>query len=541
MVARLLWCVSGRSLGVSERAKGAHGRRRHVRHSIWHRLFGTGPLKGDNELRGFAVVSDLERKSVDAIGWLLLVILAAAPLFFGGHAPIAWGINAGLIGLAVAGFAAVHIVTGRDFPVPIAWLASAFVALAVVVLWIYLQSVSWTPNFMHHGAWESMGQALDQDYHGAVSLNPGETRMGLLRLVTAGAAFWLALQLGRQAKWAFRVLYTIAVSAAAYALYGVFVEAYGWNSVLWRAKQSVGEGVVTATFVGPNAFAMYAVLGLLATLGLLVRDLSAARHNAKGLSGSRATAAGIYHNARVLLIYAALAAPLVIAIVMSGSRAGLLFMIAFAGTMPFLGRARRRRATNVGTLTRRQALVLAMSLGLGLSAAVVLYSGVVVSSLQKLVAGELAQGQLFSERRSAWWISIRAMMDAPLTGFGYGAFVDTFAAYRDGSMSIYGRWMKAHNGYIEAIVGLGIPMALLLFYAIAVPVYRVFVGALTRRREQIIPLVAAAASVAVGMHQLIDFSVYMQGVTLVFAAILGIGTAQSWSSTKIPVVARPEH
>jgi hypothetical protein len=61
---------------------------------------------------------------------------------------------------------------------------------------------------------------------------------------------------------------------------------------------------------------------------------------------------------------------------------------------------------------------------------------------------------------------------------------------------------------------------------------RCFVGALERKRDSAAPIAAATASVIVALHAFIDFSIQLQGVTLTFAALLGAGTAQSWSSQK---------
>ena len=255
------------------------------------------------------MASQPDHRIASVIACILILVLVTAPLLLGGHSPLAWSINATLIGLATTAFSGWHIVRRQPLPVPHSWLGGAFIALILVAFWIYLQSASWTPHFMHHRAWDSAARALNHEYRGAISLNPSETRLALLRLVTTAAVFWLALQLGRDP----------------YAVYGIFVDAYHLNSVLWREKMSVSSNVVTATFVGPNSFAIYAILGLLTTLGLGFRALSANRKTTSGLIGSRAIAAKSYYYTRTLLAYGTLVVPLLMAIGMSGSRAGLFF------------------------------------------------------------------------------------------------------------------------------------------------------------------------------------------------------------------------
>jgi hypothetical protein len=47
-----------------------------------------------------------------------------------------------------------------------------------------------------------------------------------------------------------------------------------------------------------------------------------------------------------------------------------------------------------------------------------------------------------------------------------------------------------------------------------------------------VPIVATAASVLLGVHAFVDFGLQTQSVTLLWAALLGAGVAQSWSSRK---------
>ena len=61
---------------------------------------------------------------------------------------------------------------------------------------------------------------------------------------------------------------------------------------------------------------------------------------------------------------------------------------------------------------------------------------------------------------------------------------------------------------------------------LAICVTAVFV----RRRSQMFPLVAATATLCVALHGLVDFSLQIPAVAVTFAAILGMGAAQSQRS-----------
>jgi branched-subunit amino acid transport protein AzlD len=55
-------------------------------------------------------------------------------------------------------------------------------------------------------------------------------------------------------------------------------------------------------------------------------------------------------------------------------------------------------------------------------------------------------------------------------------------------------------------------------------------GAIQRRENATVPLVATGVACLVGLHAAADFSLQIQAVTLTFMAILGAGIGQSVSS-----------
>jgi hypothetical protein len=56
-------------------------------------------------------------------------------------------------------------------------------------------------------------------------------------------------------------------------------------------------------------------------------------------------------------------------------------------------------------------------------------------------------------------------------------------------------------------------------------------GVFQRRRDGIYPAIAVAATVLVGVHAVVDFSLQIPAVAVTYAAILGMGVAQSFSTT----------
>ena len=150
--------------------------------------------------------------------------------------------------------------------------------------------------------------------------------------------------------------------------------------------------------------------------------------------------------------------------------------------------------------------------------------------------GDLFVGRITSagfedaSRMSVYLITLRSILDTPLLGYGYGTFADVFPMYRDLSISPVGLWEKAHNTYLEVFQGLGLVFGAALIASIGACVIKCFRGAATRRENATPAMVASAASVLVGFHALVDFSMQIEAVALTYLAVLAAGYAQSESS-----------
>ena len=89
---------------------------------------------------------------------------------------------------------------------------------------------------------------------------------------------------------------------------------------------------------------------------------------------------------------------------------------------------------------------------------------------------------------------------------------------------------RAHNTWLENLFELGVPAAMALFLAIGGLVVICLQGVRRRRRDWAFPAVGVAASVLVGVHAMLDFSLQLPAVAILYACIMGVACAQSWSS-----------
>ena len=446
--------------------------------------------------------------------WTLVLGLAWAPFWYGSNDLIAWGINA----IVFPGLAAIYelsvLVRGRRHPVGIRNIAWPCVLFAVVVLWIFLQMASWSRGFPAHPVWAMAGEALGLPLAGSISVNRDLTMLALVRLITVASAFWIALQLCRDAGNARRLIAAIAAIGCLYAGYGLIAFALQAGRLPWLEASS-REGFVTATFVNHNSFATYAGLALMAMCGLVLREY---RHRLLGTEGHRGLtiAALIESTGQAGAALVAGGFVLVVAILLTGSRGGGIASAFGLFVLCFLTLARPEK---------QAAKPLAPTL-----LALVLVAGATFAFGDVLIGTMAERGLDDSNRASVYLITLRSIFDAPLTGFGYGTFADVFPMYRDRSVSVQGAWQQAHDTYLEVFQGLGLVFGFMLVAAVVLLVLRCARGAVTRQENATVPRVAVGMACLVGIHSLVDFSLQIQAVALTFAAALGAGVAQSESS-----------
>jgi O-antigen ligase len=131
-------------------------------------------------------------------------------------------------------------------------------------------------------------------------------------------------------------------------------------------------------------------------------------------------------------------------------------------------------------------------------------------------------------RLEIWAVTGEMTRDRFWLGHGYGTYEPAFYAYRDNRFPLVVD--KAHNTYLEHAAELGVPMTLLLYAGALLLVYQCIDGVFRRRRDKIFSLIAVAASVLVAVHAIFDFSLQIPGIAVTYAAIIGVGCAQSMPS-----------
>jgi O-antigen ligase len=448
-----------------------------------------------------------------AIFWLFVGGLGWVPFWNGSNELVSWGINAILFPGLAAVYEVLLLIRGESHPIAVRVIALPAGLFAAVTLWTFFQTLGWPHSAVAHPIWEMVAGALGRPTEGSISVNPDLTNLALLRLITAAAVFWTALQLCRSGFRATLLVRSLAAIGCAYAAYGLIALGVPIVRLPWLGDVAE-RGMVSSTFVNRNSYATYAGLGLMAIAGLTLRlyvhqiieratklrlAVAAAIETAGGKGATPLTAGFLIS----------------VALLLTGSRGGV--SAAGLGLVVLAVLASKHRK-------RRAMLGVAIILGsLSVAALLVEFGDPVGDNLRE-------RGISDTNRVSAYLLTIRSILDIPLLGYGYGTFADVFPMYRDRSLSVYGTWEQAHDTYLEIFQGLGLMFGSMLVMSVFLLVLRCIKSAMMMRRgNATVPGVAAAAAVLVGGHALVDFSLQIQAVALTFAAMLGAGVAQAES------------
>ena len=273
---------------------------------------------------------------------------------------------------------------------------------ALACTWIVVQIV---PGLgASHEEWASAAALLGGRVRGSISVAPDRSIVGLTRLLTYAGAFWLALQAFRDPRAAERAMLVLALSAAAYALYGIGCWAAGSELVLWYQRWISEHGVVSSTFVNRNHFATFVGLGLLAALAVVAQRWVSTEQRLQRRSWD-----AVLRNAKLTSFLVAAAIPVdIMALLLTRSRAGTVAVLGgvLAFVLGFLWREGIRRAV----------AVVSVAVGAGVLA---LYLATAGSGLLVRLAGSEPTDGL---RFAAYKLTLDAIRERPMTGYGYNAF-----------------------------------------------------------------------------------------------------------------------
>ena len=384
---------------------------------------------------------------------------------------------------------------------------------AILIGYIFLQTsrFSFLPE---HRLFTETRTLLNLPFDGYASVAPAQSRLVGGGFALALLAFAASFVAGANARTARLFLRSIALMGVVNGCLGAYLFYIDQRQLLWMTFDAP-KGQPSGTFVSRNhAVTLFASCSVAYFAVALQRLLASVPRGAMSIKNRLAIMA--------LENPPQLGLPLILFVVSlaltfaTGSRGGLLALLLGLFT------------TYVLLLVRVAGLKLgALFAGAGALAGFAFLSQIGLGS----VGARFTEMRLGEDGRAEIYKAIAKMIaDSPWTGFGIGAFEFALPQYRPATISPRMIWDYAHSSPLQLIVELGIPAALLGFTIYAGILMLCVKGALRRKRDADLPLIAAGIGFVGLAHSFIDFSLQIPGFMLVYAAVLGVGAAQSFST-----------
>jgi O-antigen ligase len=423
--------------------------------------------------------------------------IVVAVLFFGGTEPVSFA----AVEVLLFGTAAWIIVKRATKPVQRPMLFAVPVFLG---LWALLQ-ICPVPAGMARvigGSW------IGTNGPTMLSLAPYQTRVELLVLLTCLVAFFLAVCVTGERKRRRRLAYVLVIVGVAEAFYGLVQYLANWQVIWWYSKKYDLQEA-TGTYINRNHFA-----GLLEMI--LPFAVCFALYEGEKLGFNRTHHVQRSRRAGPTIssasLWLAVAVVLMAALVFSRSRMGILAAIGSL-IVVFSLNALQRRTVPVAIGLGFVVLSLSLAGWIGLRPALTRFEDL----------GQEMPGQQ-ETRLSIWPGALKLIGEHPVIGNGLGTFPIAYTRYQT---SFLGQYVNhAHNDYLEFASDLGIPAALVLFGSVVwflIRATRISFRA-ESRFERNLSLACVGSIVAILLHSLTDFNLYIPANALVFAVILGLAS-----------------
>jgi O-antigen ligase len=346
-----------------------------------------------------------------------------------------------------------------------------------------------------------------------LSIEPFSTRTHFLILLTCFAAFYFAQVVSKDRDRTMRLIASLLILGTFEAFYGLIQYLSGWQKIFFYAKKFDLEEA-TGTYINRNHYAGFLEMILPFSLAILFFEYGKLRRTRSSPAANIKQFVARQTLQRLVLCLS-IAIVLFAALLFSRSRMGivaasasLLVILALAGVSRF------HRSMGILLLTVFVALSISLAIWIG--------PGPIVRRFAD-VNQEFSRGD---QTRLSIWKDARALLrQDPLFGTGLGTFPVAYTAVQ---RAFPGEFVNhAHNDYLELAIDLGLPSALILFASIF------FILACTVRTffraqglfARSIALGCAGSIVAILLHSLTDFNLYIPANALLFSTILGLAVA----------------
>jgi O-antigen ligase len=464
-------------------------------------------MKGQEDLLGGNEPRNYRSLFVEAS---LLCGVASAVLAFGGTAPVSFA-PVQLLFLGVAALLVARRVGSSGSSSLKGLVVPAFLVEAIFLQLCPLPA-SWLERFAtrqssaHLACW---------------SIEPHRTWTCFLVFLSCLIAFCLTQIVSCDRNRKRRLVVSLVWLGTFEAFYGLVQYLTGWQRIFAYAKKYDLEEA-TGTYINRNHYAGFLEMILPFSLALVFYEYGKMRGPGPPVAVNRRnllTQPGV----EKLVLWLTIAVVLFVALIFSRSRAGIV--AACASLLVMFGLAGISRYHGKMVL-----LLCAAFMVLGVGLAIWIGPGSIVNRFQSVGQEYTMNDQ---SRLSIWRDALGLIRRHPWLGTGLGTFPIAFTSVQT---TFLGQFVNhAHNDYLELSSDLGLPAALGLFVSIfflLVRAVRTFLFA-ERNLDRVLALGCVGSIVAMLLHSLTDFNLYIPANALLFSMVLGLAISSAPRSSTI--------
>jgi len=469
--------------------------------------------------------------TVSAIGrGFVYLALAMMILPQGATSPIAFYLACIPIGVA----AVLATITPPHAPLARRSFNLCFGFAIVLAAYVLFQAWSFPGNPFANPIWAEADKLVETATR-AISVEPSTTAIASLTLLSPFMLYAASLAFFDSDKRALGLVRLIAAIGVAFAALGLAQIWFLPHSLLLSHKIYYLDSL-TSVFVNRNTAGTFLGITSLAVLAQVVAVIQEVEHpsplrklislDEKEISDQRLRA-GLWTVGLMVCL---------VALFLTRSRGALLStLIAYILAMPLLAAHLANHARKFRSKPRAEDAAKHRWRALGRTMLVVTIVLLIAALLGGRAFLRLEQQPVDEARLCVYASAWKAYLDHWLLGTGFGTFESIFPSYRPSDCGwFYTRFGRAHNFYLEGLVGLGI-----IFIPAALATYahvfnNLLQGLRARKSLGYISVIGISATLLVTLHGLVDFSLQIPGMAGLFAVFLGAVTTISVGRGKVP-------
>ncbi|WP_161597031.1 O-antigen ligase family protein [Rhizobium glycinendophyticum] len=418
--------------------------------------------------------------------WAVVVVLTITPFALGGNRPLVWPIVLMVLAAILCLNTAALLLTRSK---PAASLSGFKVEVLLGISFLAFAVLQIVPLRMFQ-----LFYVPDLPQSGTISVAPGETLLAIIAWSNVAIISYLALQFTRNEQRAIQFLDILFWVITLHAACG-FLLFYEFEDATVIGPKWAYLGSMTGAFVNRNTFATFLASGAVLGVVSLVRDLD------QGVGYGRLRAVLLKLPA-ILLVLAVLNG--------TGSRMGLFVGLVGIVLVLLLSSFKGRSGRSI----KFRVSMLALGAIVALPVLIIGFGGLTLERLGSVDRDADIRTELYQQ---TWeMISKRSF-----TGFGGGSYELAFPLIHQQPVSIDLIWQKAHNSYLGLWADYGLIFGSIPWLILLCLLVRLIHVYWTRRTPDYVAITSLSIATIACLHALVDFSLEIQGYSLLFAAIIG--------------------